>query len=273
VPPASPAAERLRLRARGTEFAALAWGDPDAPLVLCLHGFPDTAWTWRHLGPHLAARGRRVVAPFMRGYAPTALAPDDDYSAAALARDAAALRDALGGGPDAALVGHDWGAVVAYAMRPGTFARVVAMAVPPPPTLARLPPLLAVRQARRSWYMAFNQLPEVSDRAALRLAAHLWRAWSPGHDPAEDLERLRESWPTQAHRRAALRYYRALRPWHLARTPAPRDVLYLHGGDDGCVLPAVARRGGAELVPGAGHFLQLERPDAVNARIAAHLGV
>ena len=49
-------------------------GSDDGPLVVALHGFPDTAWTWRHLGPHLAARGLRVVAPFLRGYAPSGLA-------------------------------------------------------------------------------------------------------------------------------------------------------------------------------------------------------
>ena len=48
-------------------------GPGDGPLVVALHGFPDTAWTWRHLGPHLAARGLRVVAPFLRGYAPSGL--------------------------------------------------------------------------------------------------------------------------------------------------------------------------------------------------------
>ena len=49
----------------------LEWGEPDAPLVVALHGFPDTAWTWRYLGPYLAERGYRVAAPFLRGYGPS----------------------------------------------------------------------------------------------------------------------------------------------------------------------------------------------------------
>src|SRR4051812_50219090 len=102
--------ERFGVRANGIEFGVLAWGDPNGPLALCLHGFPDTPWTWRELGPHLAERGWRVVAPFTRGYAPTELAPDDDYSAAALAQDAIALHAALKGDDRAALIGHDWGA-------------------------------------------------------------------------------------------------------------------------------------------------------------------
>jgi len=87
--------ERLRLRAGAIDFAALAWGPQDGPLALCLHGCPDTAWTWRWLGPVLAERGWRVVAPWMRGYAPTGLAPDGGYQVGALVRDAVELHRAL----------------------------------------------------------------------------------------------------------------------------------------------------------------------------------
>jgi hypothetical protein len=61
----------LSVSASGVRFGALAWGDPGAPLALLVHGYPDTAWTWRHVRPHLAERGWRAVAPFTRGYAPT----------------------------------------------------------------------------------------------------------------------------------------------------------------------------------------------------------
>src|SRR2546421_8636104 len=84
--------QQLRVKASEITFAALAWGPPSAPLALCLHGYPDTAWTWRHLGPQLAERGWRVVAPFMRGYAPTELAPDGIYQIGALVRDAIELQ-------------------------------------------------------------------------------------------------------------------------------------------------------------------------------------
>ena len=67
--------EQLRIDANGLTFAALAWGEPDATLALLVHGYPDTAHTWRHLGPELAEMGYRAVAPFTRGYAPTDLAP------------------------------------------------------------------------------------------------------------------------------------------------------------------------------------------------------
>src|SRR3954451_12275598 len=83
--------------ASGIRFGALEWGPRTGPLVLCLHGFPDTAWTWRRLGPVLAAEGWHVVAPFMRGYGPTDLAPDGCYQLGALVRDVEELHAALGG--------------------------------------------------------------------------------------------------------------------------------------------------------------------------------
>ena len=76
---------------------ALHWGPDDGPLAILLHGFPDSAGTWRHLGPALAARGYRVVAPYNRGYAPTDLAPDDAYQLGALVADVIAIHEALGG--------------------------------------------------------------------------------------------------------------------------------------------------------------------------------
>ena len=67
-------------------------------LALCLHGFPDSAWTWRHLLPSLAAAGYRAVAPWLRGYAPTTVPTDGHYQAGMLGLDACALHQALGGG-------------------------------------------------------------------------------------------------------------------------------------------------------------------------------
>src|SRR3954469_25253216 len=101
-----------RVRANGLDFAYLEAGE--GPLALCLHGFPDSAWTWRHLLPELADAGFRAVAPFMRGYAPTAVPADGRYQTAALGLDACALHEALGGDADAVIVGHDWGAMATY---------------------------------------------------------------------------------------------------------------------------------------------------------------
>ena len=100
----------LQVEAGGLSFGALAAGPESGPLALCLHGFPDTAHTYRHLLPELAAAGFRAVAPFSRGYAPTDVPADGRYQTGALARDANALHEALGGDERAVIVGHDWGA-------------------------------------------------------------------------------------------------------------------------------------------------------------------
>ena len=99
------------IRANGVHFAYLDAGQ--GPLVLCLHGFPDTAWSFVPLLERLAAAGYRAVAPFMRGYPPSGPAPDGDYRVITLGRDALALIEVLGA-QRAVLVGHDWGAAATY---------------------------------------------------------------------------------------------------------------------------------------------------------------
>jgi pimeloyl-ACP methyl ester carboxylesterase len=294
--------QQLRLRVGGLTIAALAWGRDDAPLALCLHGYPDTPWTWRHLGPRLAGHGWRVVAPYSRGYAPSDLAPDGSYEVGALARDVVGLRKTLGGDSRAVLIGHDWGAVTTYllaAHRPELFRRVVTLAIPPvslvaslagrPAQLPRELPLLA-RQLRMSWYMFFQLLPGISERALPRLIPFLWKAWSPGYPAQDEVRHVLAALPDPGHRTAALRYYRALfLPWTRQAAYAeerswlhrgPRTpLLYLHGERDGCIHPAIALRGAEilpagssfELLPGVGHFLQLEDPEGVGARIAAFI--
>jgi pimeloyl-ACP methyl ester carboxylesterase len=292
----SDAPESIRFQLDGLGVSALAWGPADGPLALCLHGYPDTAHTWRHLGPRLAARGWRVLAPFQRGYHPTDLAPDGEYGIGALAHDALAVHAALDGDERAVLIGHDWGAAAAYcaaAHRPETFARVVTLAVPPGPVILggpRSDPLLAVRQLRLSWYMLFQQLPGVSEAVLPRLIPRLWADWSPAYDATEDLAHLWDALPDGAHRTAALRYYRALaQPWRTRRYAAEQrhalslpeiPLLYLFGEDDGCMRPELSARtvallrgkSRAELVEGAGHFLQLEQPERVGAAIEAFIG-
>jgi pimeloyl-ACP methyl ester carboxylesterase len=278
------------IAANGLEFAYLADGPSDGPLALCLHGFPDSAYTWRSLLPELAAAGFRAVAPFLRGYAPTSMPADGRYQVGALVQDANALHEALGGGDDAVLIGHDWGALATYgavAHQPQRWRRAVTAAVPPTASIGMS--LLTYAQLQKSWYMFFFLSPLAE--AALPLDDYaflgdLWRDWSPGYDGAWDVARVKESIGDPERIVAAISYYRAM--WDptlqvpeladeqaAALLPTPKPTLYLHGRDDGCMLLSsmgspldfMADGSEVEVIDDAGHFLHVERPDVVNRRI------
>jgi pimeloyl-ACP methyl ester carboxylesterase len=268
-------------------LGALTWGPSSGPLAVLLHGFPDSAHTWRHLGPALAHEGWRVVAPFTRGYAPSEVPADGRCDVGALMDDAVGVHAALDGGSDAVLIGHDWGAMTAGALashRDSPFARVVAMAVPP---IGALPFGESLRhfpgQLRRSWYMGFNQLPHLPERSLDRLVPKLWRDWSPTYDGQADAAQALDALPDTAHRRAAVDYYRQLarpigvparyRRWQASLRDLPIvPLLYLHGRGDACLAPQFAEIAAAHLpeqsavrvVDDAGHFLQLEQPEEIN---------
>jgi pimeloyl-ACP methyl ester carboxylesterase len=208
------------VRANGLEFALLEAGA--GPLALCLHGFPDTAHTWRHLLPDLAGAGFHAVAPFMRGYAPTGVPADGACQLGALISDAVALHEVLSGGGDAVLIGHDWGAEAAYgaaAHAPDRWRRLVTLAVPP----ASLDPVLFsdYEQLKRFFYLFLFRDPAgfadalvASD--GMSFLDRLWHDWSPGYDAREDLAafpRCRHGPPRRSHRD------------RLGRSVAPRNVI------------------------------------------------
>lgn len=288
--------EHGTVEANGVTFATLADGPVDGPLALCLHGFPDTAHTWRYLLPRLAEAGHRAVAPFTRGYAPTTVPADGVFQTGALAADANALHDALGAGPDAVLIGHDWGAPSAYGAaghEPDRWRAVVGMAVPPGDALATAF-VSDLDQLQRSWYMFLFQHPladllvPAADHA---LIARLWAQWSPGYDAAVDLAHVREALATPEAVHAALGYYRATlgdgprdARYDAAQAAAgavpPQRTLYLHGADDGCIGVEVADAARARApdhvrfatLDGAGHFLHLEQPERVSELVLDFLG-
>ena len=267
------------------------------PLALCLHGFPDTAHTWRHLVPRLAEAGFRAVAPFTRGYAPTSVPADGLYQVGALATDANALHEVLGGDGDAVIVGHDWGALTAYGAaghEPDRWSSVVGMAVPPGGAMAAAF-VTSLDQVQRSWYMFLFQHP-LADLLVgaddFALIERLWAQWSPGYDADVDVAAVRESLTDTANVLAALGYYRATlgdgpkdptldAVQAAAGEVPPQPTLYLHGRDDGCVGAEVADLAAAmtagadqltlEVLDDCGHFLHLERPGAVNDRILEFL--
>jgi pimeloyl-ACP methyl ester carboxylesterase len=275
-------------------LGALTWGPDDGPLAVLLHGFPDTAHTWRHLGPHLADRGWRVVAPHLRGYAPSGLPRDGSFHVGAIMADAVGLHERLGGGGRSVLVGHDWGAIAANALAghdDSPFDQVVSLAVPPLGALQDLDVRLLLKQAPHSWYILFNQLPFLPERTHERLVRKLWRDWSPGYDAREDLRHVLAAMAQPGHGSAPFDYYRALtkpwttpevyRPWQATLMSLPvRPLLYLHGADDGCMEAAYADKASetlgdrveAHVVADCGHFLQVEQPEVVNQLITSFIG-
>lgn len=285
----------ITLGLAAVRLQALTWGPETGRLAVLLHGFPDTAHTWRHLGPALADEGWRVVAPFTRGYAPSSVPVDRSGHVAALMDDAVAIHAELGGGPDAVLVGHDWGAITANALAAhpeNPFAAMVALSVPPFAFLRTAAALRVLpRQLRNSWYTLYNQLPVLPERTAPWLVRRLWADWSPGYDAGDDLPAVMAAIADPAHRRAVFGYYRAAarpfprpperyRRWVGAEMRPPvTPTLHLHGDRDGCLDARLAAVASSGLPPGsalhmiaeAGHFLHLERPEEVNSRILQFL--
>ncbi len=279
------------ITANGLEFGAVEAGS--GPLALCLHGFPDSAHTWRYLLPALADAGFHAVAPFMRGYAPTGIPADGCFGLGALVADAVGLHEALGGNDRAILIGSDWGAEAAYgaaAFAPDHWRRVVTIGVPP---LALDRQIFAdYDQLKRFFYLFFLKSPVAESVLAagdMAFLDRLWQDWCPGYDASDDLRGVKQCLRGEGNLTAAIGYYRAEEPGlshfdadgpYAAEEAAlavtgPQPTLYLHGARDGCIgvgLVGDAERHLAtgsrmEVVEDAGHFLQVEKPAVVNDRI------
>ncbi|MFC7450698.1 alpha/beta fold hydrolase [Rhodococcus daqingensis] len=288
----------LRFTFGAVDIEALTWGDPSDPVALLVHGFPDSAWTWEKVGPSLAEQGWRVVAPFTRGYAPSSLARDDDYSIGSLVGDIVDLHRAVGADSRAVVVGHDWGGAIASAVsssHPELFDRAVLIAIPPLSAIKALVRparwLTLARQAPRSWYMPVLSIPLLSERIGRRLIMVLWRMWAPRSDVATYRRRGLDALHDRARRRAAFNYYRAVwnplyrrgrdhrREQRLAFRAPRNPTLFLQGADDTCGLERTGAHALEHLPPGsrrivvanAGHFAHLEQPDVITEHILDYL--
>ena len=274
-----------QVRANGLDFAYLEMGE--GPLVLLLHGFPDTARSWSHQMPALAAAGFRAVAPWLRGYPPTEIPKSGHYDRGTLASDARELIRALNDGKPCLLVGQDWGAAIAYqvvAAFPEMVERAVVMAIPHPAEVRKT--LLQPRHIHRSFHWWFFQLPELPEAALaadnFAMIDWLWDYWcAPGYRDEAHLGEVKRMLAAPGALTATLGYYRAMFDAtksdpaledvrRAAERPIPVPTLALVGADD-MRAEAMTDQGrhftGAyrfETVPRAGHFLHREQPDAVN---------
>jgi pimeloyl-ACP methyl ester carboxylesterase len=266
----------------------------EGQLVIMLHGFPDTPRTFDALIPKIAARGYRVVAPFLRGYAPSEAAPDGDYAALKLGQDVLDLMDTLGV-KRAKVVGHDWGAMAAYTaanLAPERVEKLVTMAIPHPRAIRLTPGFF-----KKSWHFLTLSLPGAAAwvrRDHYAFIDRLVRRWSPGwHFTDADLEPVKRTLAAPGGIERALGYYRAnLRTTVLSRFGAgkrQREVqqrktavptLTIHGADDGAVdASQFARTSEAFTGPyrlvrieNAGHFVHREQPGRVEREVIEFLG-
>jgi len=256
----------------------------EGPLVLLLHGFPQFWYEWRHQIPALAETGFRVVAPDMRGYNLSDKPPGvGAYRVQVLVRDMERLILACGE-QTAAVVGHNWGAIVAWfaAMRyPERVGRLAILNVPHPARF--MDGLLSPQQLLRSSYVFFFQIPwlpeEVIRAGNFTLLRSVLRRdpVRPGALTAEDIERYTEAMARPGVLTATLNYYRALlrHPRDtqalLGRIEAP--VLVIWGEKDRALsrwladppLPWVPNLLRVERLPEASHWVAEDRPREVNA--------
>lgn len=271
------------------EFTAHVAGSPTAPLVLLLHGYPQTRHTWRDQVPALGAAGYRAVAPDQRGYSP-GVRPDPAKGLAAygidrLVRDVIDIADAAGHpGQPFHLVGHDWGGHVGWVTahrHPERIESLTILSRPHPAAFRRAFRENADDQQHRSrHHKSFHDPstgPRLLEDGARRLRARLAEQ---GVSPAaidEYLSVLAEP----AALEAALAWYRAagtLTAVEVGTVTVP--TLYLWGDRDATVGPSAARftadfAAGPfrfEVLPGVGHFVTDEAPAAVTRLLLSHLG-
>ncbi|MDE2579892.1 MAG: alpha/beta hydrolase [Hyphomicrobiales bacterium] len=297
------------IKVNGVDIAFVEQGE--GPLVLLCHGWPELSYSWRRQMPALAAAGFRVVAPDMRGYGesgkPSAV---DAYTIMDLTGDMVALVAALGA-RQAVVVGHDWGAHVAWhcaLFRPDVFPAVAALSVPFGKRAPARPLDILTAKGLTTFYWQYFQKPGVAEAEFARDWSHAIRAvlygsgltllLKPGRGMVEDahVPPSPPAWISESELQhyidvfsrtglaGGFNWYRNIdrnweltAPWQGAKIRQP--ALFIAGTRDSVVMGdmgAARLREMDEMVPGlqrklmiegAGHWIQQERPDEVNAAL------
>jgi len=272
-----------RIEANGLTFRILDDGNPDAPPVLLLHGFPDDAGLWRHQIPALVEAGYRTIAPDLRGFGQSDRPEDlEAYALPVLLEDVRGWLEALGL-DRVRLVVHDWGAVIGWLFAAAHPDRVERMAVFSVGYQRRRP---SVEEAEKYWYIFLFQLRGYAEHALSRNDWKLMREWlrqgMPGESP--DLRRSLEALARPGALTAGLSYYRAIAQPEVFMEdeipvpPVECPVLAMWGEHD--LLPEsrvtisaenVAGPWRYERLGGLGHWMMLEDPARVNALLLEFL--
>lgn len=271
--------DHLDVQANGIRFAYLEEGE--GPLVLLLHGFPDTARSWDFLRPKLAQKGYRAVSPWLRGYAPTEI-PMRDTDGRTLGEDVAALIGALTNTGKAIVIAHDWGASAAYtaaALYPEKIEKLFVVGIPHPGAIK--PSFGKVWGVRH--FFAFK-IPGAAKRFAkddFAALPDIYKRWSPAWSPpASEFDDVRETFSNFASLEAAMGYYRKLplTPPSYFKKKIAVDTVAFAGTDDPIVDPDDYRAAErmftgeytVETMPG-GHFMHREHPDTFADLLLKHL--
>lgn len=261
----------------GLILDAVATGPADGPVVLLLHGFPQSSWCWRGVWPALAEAGLRVVAPDQRGYSPDARPQGvEHYRMSALVADAVAVLDAVGA-DTAHVVGHDWGAAIAWQLagrQPDRVRSLTAVSVPHPIAFVE-----ALRtdpdQRTRSRYMKDWLSPQAE--TAL-LTGDLEEVF--GGVPAVDGDRYLQLLRQPGALTAALNYYRAQSLDDLdGLGPITAPTLHVWSDADPALGPTATHATAAqvagpyrlEVLPGVGHWIPEQAPDKLAGLILEHV--
>ncbi|MCA1690802.1 MAG: alpha/beta hydrolase [Actinobacteria bacterium] len=276
--------ERVEIPAGEFVFDALASGPPGGSLVLLLHGFPQSSYQWRHQLPALARAGYRAVAPDQRGYSSRAR-PEavDAYHVDRLVADVLAMADGLGG-HQVHLVGHDWGAMVAWAVAgrcPQRLRSLTAVSTPHPLALAQALAAPSGDQASRSRYVRFFQqarLPEWVLLAAGGAGLRMLFA-KTGYTDETGIREYGAVLGEPGALTAALNWYRALDLASLGGVgPVNVPTLYVWSSDD----PALGREAADgtasyvdgpyrfEVLDGVSHWIPEEAPELLGRLLIDH---
>lgn len=287
----------LTLQRDGLILKATVYGEAHWPLVILIHGFPDTPHSWDGVIPLLVKAGYRVLVPWLRGYTADSAKRHAQYGLMPAAADIVAWKDALK--VDAAhLVGHDWGAAIAMVLAnqtPAAWLSLSLLAIPPIPKKTRL--FYAVwnlpKQLRMSSYMLTMQSSQAEyllSKQNARYVQQIWTTWSPSWRFSDaDFQPTRTAFSNPDIAWAASRYYRTLFSLHRSASrkggvhlmrPVTLPTLALAGLDDGCMNIALHKQLAqpqgyntqirSVYLPDCGHFLQAERPEVVACELLIH---
>ena len=278
----APAAfESLTLDVNGYRFDAIARGPAAAPLVLFLHGWPTFAASWRPVMAPVAAAGFRTVAVDQRGYSPGARPPEiADYAIDHLLADIEGFAKALAGAARCHLVGHDWGALIAWlyaSHHPERLASLTALSTPHPKALLEAMESDPEQQRMSAYIGVFRQPGHVAEQALLKDGARKLRAIYDGKTPEAEIEANIARFSEPGALTATLNWYRAADYKQLAQT-IDTPTLYIWSSADKALGAAAAEATAKyvnnayqlEIFANVSHWLVEEQPERIVKLLLAH---